>query len=51
MIEVFSRPDSNTLFSYNLFEDMQDVVDFADIDCQLALKDVYEGIAFGGEID
>lgn len=46
MIEVFSRPDDSTLFSYNLFEDMQDVLDFADIDLQLALKDVYEGIVF-----
>jgi Uma2 family endonuclease len=51
MIEVFSRQNSNALFTYNLFEDMQDLVDFADIDCQLALKDVYEGISFGGEID
>ncbi len=51
MIEVFSRQNSNALFTYNLFEEMQDVVDFADIDCQLALKDVYEGIEFGGEMD
>ena len=47
MIEVFSRQDSNALFSYNVFEDLQDVLDFADIDVQLALKDVYEGIKFG----
>ena len=48
MIEVFSRPEGNAIFSYNLFEDLQDVLDFADIDLQLALKDVYEGIAFVG---
>ncbi|MBC7650763.1 MAG: Uma2 family endonuclease [Deinococcales bacterium] len=46
MIEVFSRQDGNALFSYNLFEDLQDVVDFTDIDMQLELKDVYEGIEF-----
>ncbi len=49
MIEVFSRQEDNAIFSYNLFEDMTDVLDFADIDMQLALKDVYEGIVFNEE--
>ena len=46
MVEVFSRPEGNTIFSYNLFEDFSDVLDLADIDLQLAVKDVYEGIEF-----
>ena len=47
MIEVFSRPEGNVIFSYNLFEDFSDVLDFTDVDLQLVLKDVYEGIKFG----
>ncbi len=46
MVEVFSRQEGNAIFSYNLFEDVNDILEFADDALVLALKDVYKGIEF-----
>ena len=45
-VELYSRPNAATLFQYQFFDELQDVVNFPELDFQLRLQDIYEGITF-----
>ncbi len=44
--ELYSRPDVATLFQFQFFDKMEDFINFPELDFQLQLQDIYEGIIF-----
>jgi Uma2 family endonuclease len=46
MVEVFSRKDSNALWTLQYFTDIQDVIKFESLDFELSLATIYEFVEF-----
>lgn len=45
-VELYSRPNVATLFQYQFFYKMEDAIHFPELNFQLKLQDMYEGITF-----
>ncbi|RYE16135.1 MAG: Uma2 family endonuclease [Sphingobacteriaceae bacterium] len=45
-VEVYSREKSLAVFQYRMFQEMSDVVEFAELGFQLSLEQIYRNVRF-----